>query len=151
MPDSYCHEHNITPHSSSPIPISPNKILPHPLTADEIKMYVSAYSQAARNAISRDVISDEDDSASGMVGGAGFDAVELHFANGYLPDQFLQDVCNKRDDEYGGSVENRCRFMLEVLEGVVQAVGEERVGIRVSPWSPFQGMLLLYFFSVEPC
>ncbi|KAG7410924.1 Chanoclavine-I aldehyde reductase fgaOx3 [Fusarium oxysporum f. sp. rapae] len=71
---------------------------------------------------------------------AGFDAVEIHGANGYLLDQFLQDVSNHREDKYGGSVENRSRLITEILERVVQAIGPERVGIRLSPWSTFQSM-----------
>ncbi|EUC54389.1 NADH flavin oxidoreductase/NADH oxidase, partial [Rhizoctonia solani AG-3 Rhs1AP] len=59
---------------------------------------------------------------------------------GYLIDQFNQDVCNKRTDEYGGNIENRSRFALEVLEAVVAAVGAKRTGIRFSPWTTFQGM-----------
>ncbi|KAE9408424.1 FMN-linked oxidoreductase, partial [Gymnopus androsaceus JB14] len=69
-----------------------------------------------------------------------FDGVEIHGANGYLIDQFTQDVSNKRRDAYGGSIENRCRFALQVVDKVVQAVGAERTGIRLSPWSPFQAM-----------
>lgn len=59
-------------------------------------------------------------------------------ANGYLLDQFLQDVSNKRTDEYGGSIENRARFVLEVVDAVTAQIGEEKVGIRFSPWSIFQ-------------
>lgn len=58
----------------------------------------------------------------------------------YLVDQFLQNVSNHRQDKYGGSLENRLRFPLEVVESCVQAIGEERVSIRFSPWSEFQGM-----------
>jgi len=61
-------------------------------------------------------------------------------ANGYLIDQFTQDVSNHRTDGYGGSVENRCRFALEILEAVTKAVGADRTGIRLSPWSTFQEM-----------
>ena len=64
---------------------------------------------------------------------AGFDGVEIHGANGYLIDQFLKDGANQRDDRYGGSVENRARFMLEVTTAVVAAIGADRVGIRLSP------------------
>ncbi|KAK1990956.1 NADH:flavin oxidoreductase/NADH oxidase [Colletotrichum falcatum] len=71
---------------------------------------------------------------------AGFDGVELHGANGYLIDQFLQDRSNRRTDGYGGSVENRARFAVEVAEAVASAVGADRVGVRFSPWSTFQGM-----------
>jgi NADPH2 dehydrogenase len=58
---------------------------------------------------------------------------------GYLIDQFTQDTCNKRSDEYGGSIENRARFALEVTQAVTMAVGEDRTGIRLSPWSEFGG------------
>lgn len=71
---------------------------------------------------------------------AGFDGVECHGANGYLVDQFIQDVSNKRNDEYGGSVENRSRLLNDVIKSVVNAIGPERVGLRLSPWSTFQGM-----------
>ena len=90
----------------------------------EIEEYVRWYAEAAKNAVQ----------------GAGFDGVELHGANGYLPDQFLQDVSNTRTDEYGGSVENRARFMLEVMDAIVGAVGEDKAAIRVSPWSAHQDM-----------
>ena len=96
---------------------------PTPLTEAEIKEYISNYAQAAKNAVA-----------------AGFDGVEIHSANGYLVDQFLQDVCNNRTDSWGGSVENRARFGIEVAKAVVAAVGAERTGIRVSPFSEFQGM-----------
>ena len=80
------------------------------------------YANAARNAIN-----------------AGFDGVEVHAANGYLLDQFLQTVSNHRTDEYGGSLENRLRFPLEVVDAVAKTVGEERTAVRISPWSNFQG------------
>jgi NADPH2 dehydrogenase len=96
---------------------------PTPLTEAEIKEYIGYYAQAAKNAVA-----------------AGFDGVEIHSANGYLVDQFLQDVCNNRTDSWGGSVENRARFGIEVAKAVVAAVGAERTGIRVSPFSEFQGM-----------
>ena len=89
----------------------------------EIKEYVQSYATAAANAVH----------------GAGFDGVEIHGANGYLIDQFLQDVTNKRTDKYGGSVENRARFALEVVHAIVEKVGAEKVGIRLSPWSAFMG------------
>ena len=91
----------------------------------EIEEYIGYYARAAKNAIR-----------------AGFDGVEVHGANGYLIDQFIQDVTNKRTDEYGGSVENRARFALEALDAVAKAVGESKVGIRLSPWGTFFGMLL---------
>lgn len=70
---------------------------------------------------------------------AGFDGIEIHAANGYLVDQFLQDVTNKRTDESGGSIENRARFALEILEAVTDAIGQERTAIRLSPWGRFNG------------
>ena len=108
----------------SAIPMSPSHLAPRPLTVEEIKTYVQWYAVAADKAVNK----------------AGFDGVELHFAGGYLPDQFLQDVSNKRTDEYGGSIENRARFPLEILETVTGTVGEDQVGFRVSPWNPWQGM-----------
>ena len=88
---------------------------PRALSEEEIKEFIGLYAQAAKNAIE-----------------AGFDGVEIHGANGYLIDQFTQTTCNKRTDSWGGSVENRCRFALEVTKAVVAAVGkrseERRVG-----------------------
>ena len=89
---------------------------PRALTLDEIKEVVSQYKRGAENAKK-----------------AGFDGVEIHGANGYLIDQFLQDSTNLRDDEYGGSVENRMRFMLEVVDAVVSVWGADRVGMHLAP------------------
>ena len=122
VPDDWCAQHNYTPISASDISLSGNKFSPLPLTHDDIKTYIAAYVQTAVNLLEK----------------AGFDAVELHFANGYLPDQFLQDVSNKRTDEYGDGVENKATFPLEILDAVVKRVGEKKVGLRLSPWSPFQ-------------
>ena len=66
--------------------------------------------------------------------------MQVHGANGYLVDQFLQRVINKRTDAYGGSVENRARFALEVMNAVVGAVGETKASIRLSPWNRYQDM-----------
>jgi len=96
---------------------------PQALTEEEIHEYIGLYAQAAKNAIA-----------------AGFDGVEIHSANGYLIDQFLQDVSNDRTDAWGGSIEKRARFGLEVAKVVVEAVGAEKTGIRISPFSGFQGM-----------
>ncbi|KAK7031116.1 hypothetical protein VNI00_013721 [Paramarasmius palmivorus] len=97
---------------------------PRALTLEEICDYIELYATAASNAIHK----------------AGCDGVEIHAANGYLIDQFTQDVCNNRMDAYGGSIENRCRFALELVERVGREVGLNKVGIRISPWSPFQEM-----------
>lgn len=89
---------------------------PRALTTTEIANVVQQFRQAARNAIE-----------------AGFDGVEIHAAHGYLIDQFFKDGINDRDDEYGGSIENRCRFGLEVVSAVVDEVGADRTSIRISP------------------
>ncbi|KAI0780587.1 NADH:flavin oxidoreductase/NADH oxidase [Trametes elegans] len=110
--------------SASAVPLKNRKDTPRPLTVEEIKEYAELYAKAASNAVH----------------GAGFDGVELHGANGYLIDQFLQDISNQRTDAYGGSVENRARFALEVIEAVSNAIGIKKTGLRISPWSLFQGM-----------
>ncbi|EJD07822.1 NADH:flavin oxidoreductase/NADH oxidase [Fomitiporia mediterranea MF3/22] len=112
--------------SASDIPLSTRKDGPNPrpLNHEEILEYIELYGQAAHNAVHR----------------AGFDGVEIHGAHGYLVDQFLQDVSNKRTDQWGGGIENRVRFALEVIKSVVNEVGEERTGIRLSPFSQFQDM-----------
>jgi N-ethylmaleimide reductase len=71
---------------------------------------------------------------------AGFDGVELHAANGYLPDQFLQDGSNKRTDAYGGSIENRSRFLLEVVRAIVSVWGGERIAVRIGPGGTWNSM-----------
>lgn len=71
---------------------------------------------------------------------AGFDGVEIHAANGYLLDQFLRDGTNKRTDNYGGSIENRARLLLEVTKAVVDVAGADKVGVRISPVNPFNDM-----------
>nr|WP_294886163.1 alkene reductase [uncultured Limnobacter sp.] len=97
--------------------------VPHELTAEEIKVVVNEYRQGAANAIK-----------------AGFDGVEIHGANGYLIDQFLRDGANKRTDQYGGSFENRARFALEVVDAVIAEIGADKVGIRLSPVTPFNDL-----------
>ena len=68
---------------------------------------------------------------------AGFDGIELHCAHGYLIDNFLKENTNQRTDEYGGSFENRCRFLLETLDGIIDVWGPNRVGIKISPFINF--------------
>ncbi|KAH7232190.1 uncharacterized protein BKA55DRAFT_580789 [Fusarium redolens] len=109
--------------SSSDIPPDSFHPKPKPLSTGEIHETAQRYAQAAKNAID-----------------AGFDGVELHGANGYLIDQFIQDKCNQRTDSYGGSIENRSRFAVEVTQAVCNAIGSERTGIRFSPWSTFNDM-----------
>jgi len=92
-------------------------------TDDDIRRIVADYAKAARNAID-----------------AGFDGVQIHGANGYLVDQFLRDGANFRTDDYGGEIDNRLRFMTEVLEAVGAEIGMDRVGIRFSPNFLVQGV-----------
>lgn len=113
----------VEPVGPSAIPVEKGAPVPRPLTVKEIKQMIQDFVTAAKNAIS-----------------AGFDGVELHAANGFLLDQFIQDVSNQRDDEYGGSIENRSRFVNELMKAVTDAIGPERVGIRLSPWSSAGGM-----------
>ncbi|KAL5121003.1 hypothetical protein ACEQ8H_001191 [Pleosporales sp. CAS-2024a] len=111
--------------SSSAVPIGAESEIPEAMTEEDIENTIADYAQAARNAIA-----------------AGFDGVEIHGANGYLPDQFLQTTCNRRTDQWGGSIENRARFHLEVTKAVVAAIGPDRTAMRLSPYSDFNGMLM---------
>ncbi|GIE91819.1 alkene reductase [Actinoplanes regularis] len=97
---------------------------PREATTAEIAGIVEEFAQAARNAIE-----------------AGFDGVEVHGGNGFLVHQFLADNTNLRTDQYGGSIANRVRFGVEVVRAVVEAVGADRVGLRVSPGSPYNSMV----------
>ena len=97
---------------------------PRALETDEVKRIVNDYHQAALNAME-----------------AGFDGVELHAAFGYLPNQFLVESANQRTDEYGGSIENRSRFVLEVMQAMVDAIGENKVAIKLSPSIPFNSII----------
>jgi N-ethylmaleimide reductase len=95
-------------------------VTPHALTTAEVAGVVEDFRLAA-----------------GKAKAAGFDGVELHGANGYLVDQFLKDKTNRRTDRYGGSALNRARFLLEVSEALAEAMGAERVGVRLAPTNPF--------------
>jgi N-ethylmaleimide reductase len=98
-------------------------VTPRALALEEISEIVTQFQQGAKNAIA-----------------AGFDGIEIHSANGYLLDQFLQDGSNQRSDEYGGSVKNRARLLLEVVQAVVDICGQGKVGVRLSPSSAFNDM-----------
>ena len=91
-------------------------VTPRALDTREVRQVVQDYVQAARNAMQ-----------------AGFDGVEIHGANGYLIEQFLRDASNMRNDEYGGSVPNRARFLFDIVDGIVDSIGADRVGVRLSP------------------
>lgn len=98
--------------------VRPEKLyeVPRALSVDEIREIIQAYKTGAENAKK-----------------AGFDGVEIHGANGYLPDQFLQDSTNQRTDNYGGSIENRARFLLEATDAAIEVWGAGRVGVHLSP------------------
>jgi N-ethylmaleimide reductase len=102
---------------------------PHPtpqaMTEADIKTAIEEFVQAAKNAMA-----------------AGFDGIELHGANGYLLEQFIRPNSNQRTDRYGGSIENRARFVLEVSDAVIKAIGKDKVGIRLSPFGVFNDMPL---------
>lgn len=99
-------------------------VTPRELRDDEIPGIVAGFKKAAENAKA-----------------AGFDGVEVHGANGYLLDEFLRDGANKRSGPYGGSIENRSRLMLEVLDAVISVWGADRVGLRISPLNSYNSMI----------
>jgi len=102
---------------------------PHPvplaMTEADIKTAIEEFTQAAKNAMA-----------------AGFDGIELHGANGYLLEQFIRPNSNQRTDRYGGPIENRVRFVLEVVDATIAAIGKDKVGIRLSPYGVFNDMPL---------
>jgi len=97
-------------------------VVPRAMTIADIKLVVGEYRQAALNAIE-----------------AGFDGIELHAANGYLINQFIDSEANDRTDQYGGCIENRLRFLGEVVGAMVDAIGAERVGVRLAPFTSLNG------------
>ncbi|MEU9497741.1 alkene reductase [Streptomyces sp. NPDC048196] len=122
----------LTPVAPSPIPLPEtiytpsghqNAVVPRQMTIDEIHTTVADFAAAARNAID-----------------AGFAGVEVHAANGYLLHQFLAQGTNHRTDAYGGSVDHRIRFTVEVVQAVADAIGSERVGVRIAPGLTVNGI-----------
>jgi N-ethylmaleimide reductase len=97
--------------------------VPQALTTEEVKATIAEYVTAAKNAIA-----------------AGIDGIELHGANGYLIEQFINPGTNQRTDEYGGSIEGRARFLLEIAEKTAEAIGKDKVGVRFSPYGAFNDM-----------
>ena len=96
---------------------------PAAMSEADIKAAIAEFVVGAKNAIA-----------------AGFDGVELHAANGYLLEQFIRPTCNRRSDNYGGAIENRARFVLEVADAVIAVIGKEKTGIRLSPFGVFNDM-----------
>lgn len=96
---------------------------PAAMSESDIATTIGEFAQGATNAVA-----------------AGFDGVELHAANGYLLEQFIRPTSNRRTDRYGGAIENRARFVLEVADAAIRAIGRERVGIRLSPFGVFNDM-----------
>ncbi|KAM0284056.1 hypothetical protein ACHAO9_009386 [Fusarium lateritium] len=107
--------------SSSTLQLEGKNVAPEALTEEEIWQKIADFRQAARNVVD-----------------AGGDGVEIHGAHGYLIDQFTSESINNRTDKWGGSVENRARFLLEVVKAVVEEIGAERTAIRLSPFATFQ-------------
>lgn len=99
--------------------------VPEAMTEDDLRQGIEEYVHSAKSAVA-----------------AGFDGIELHAANGYLLEQFLRPNTNQRKDGYGGSIENRARFVLEIADALIKAVGKEKVGIRISPFGVFNDMPL---------
>ena len=97
--------------------------VPEAMTESDMRVTVAEYAQSATFAVA-----------------AGFDGVELHGANGYLLEQFFRPTSNQRTDQYGGIIENRARFMLEVVDAAILAIGKDKVGIRLSPFGAFNDM-----------
>jgi N-ethylmaleimide reductase len=97
--------------------------VPSAFTSEELQTAKEEFITSAKNAVA-----------------SGFDGIELHGANGYLLEQFISPHSNKREDEYGGSIENRCRFVIEVVKGCADAIGKEKVAIRLSPYGAFNDM-----------
>jgi N-ethylmaleimide reductase len=97
-------------------------VTPRAMNRDDIQQVLGEFRQAALNAMA-----------------AGFDGIELHAANGYLVNQFIDSEANQRDDEYGGSLENRLRFLDEVVATVVDAIGADKVGVRLAPFTSLNG------------
>jgi len=126
-------DQNVVPVAPSSVTARGISVPPRPLTIPEIKEYVRWFQRAAEAAVNQ----------------AGFDGVMLHGSNGYLVDQFMQDVSNKRTDEYGGSIENRTRFALEILEAITRSIGEDKTAIRVGPWGTTYGKHFLENLSLS--
>jgi NADPH2 dehydrogenase len=105
--------------SAGGVPVEGASIAPRALTEEEIREYIQDYVSAAKAAVFE----------------AGFDGIEIHGAGGYLLDEFFKSAANPRTDKYGGSPENRANLVLEILDAIIAAVGADRVGLKITPWS----------------
>ena len=99
--------------------------LPREMTLKDIEQAQNEFVQASKNAIE-----------------AGFDGIEIHAANGYLPNQFINPITNIRNDEYGSTIENRCKFAIEIAQKIANAIGSEKTGIRLSPYGVYNDMAI---------
>ena len=106
--------------------------IPQEMTEADINTAIEEFVQAAKSAVA-----------------AGFDGIELHCANGYLLEQFIRPNSNQRTDNYGGSIENRARFVLDVVDTAIQSIGRDRVGIRLSPYGVFNDMPLYDYMEAD--
>lgn len=129
------------------LPAGGQVLAPSAVAFDQLKMYVDGKGELDIPVASPMTIGDITDAVSEYANAAklaieqgGFDGVEIHAANGYLLEQFISPVTNKREDQFGGSVENRLRFVRNVTEAVVAAIGADRVGMRVSPYGVLNEM-----------
>jgi N-ethylmaleimide reductase len=129
------------------LPAGGRVLAPSAVAFDNLKMYVDGQGELAIPLATPMTIGDITDAISEYVNAAklavkqgGFDGVEIHAANGYLLEQFISPITNKRDDQYGGSMENRLRFVRNVTEAIVAAIGADRVGMRVSPYGVLNEM-----------
>ncbi|KAJ2983875.1 hypothetical protein NQ176_g361 [Zarea fungicola] len=124
-PDALQREGGYEVLAPSAVPMDENSHTPGVLSEQRILDVIQEFKTAAKNAMA-----------------AGFDGVEIHGANGYLVDQFLHDTTNVRTDRWGGSIRNRARFAVELAKALVQTVGADKVGFRISPWNDWQGMYM---------
>ncbi|EFQ33719.1 NADH:flavin oxidoreductase/NADH oxidase [Colletotrichum graminicola] len=118
----YLRERGYEFRSSSAVSMEPGAPVPKAMTEDEISGVIQDFVDTAKRIVA-----------------AGGDGIEIHGAHGYLIDQFLSDSINQRNDKWGGSIENRSRLLLEVVKAVVEAIGAEKVALRLSPYATFQG------------
>lgn len=124
-PDALQREGSYEVLAPSAVRMDESSHIPGVLSEQRILQVIDEFKNAAKNAMA-----------------AGFDGVEVHGANGYLVDQFLHDTTNMRTDRWGGSIRNRARFAVELAKALVETIGPDKVGFRISPWNDWQGMCM---------